>query len=635
MTTLFEAAAELYRAAPWKTLRNGDVLVVDCAALGLVDARVSVMGNAKDQYGFLLFDDEHDLDLFIEYASVAVDAPRTKLTTAQRKVGYLALDFSPRDQVGIYAVKRMRELTPPDAEDARTLAVVTEGIVAFWGKHGATIRSQEDDDELAHSVTTEAGIEITVSGPLYDGDEEMRHFAIDLPMPLIRPGAAAPSTPRNAQCPCGSGKKYKVCHLEKDAAALAPSPELLNFLRERLDARLLRFGRSLFREEFLDLPGLVVADLDDDDLTIAPVLVAFASHHFVWDELEGRTVGDAYLATHRDELEPAEFASLEAHKQAWLSLWQVTAVVPGESVTLLDLLTDETRTVVERTASRTLRVHMIVLAYIVDFAESSQLYGMYGRPLPVDIGEPLAMALRKALLPKQKKGTSAERLRELPAQARLLDAFVDAMNAVLHAPAPELITTSGEPLLVTIDHFAIVSGDTDSHVDALVAAGFADDGSDEQPRRLRLLDGNSIVGMVDLSPAALMLQTMSIARADRVRAIVEKALGGSIHHRLRTHSDPAATMDRPHSEHRAPEPMSPGLAAQLAQIAAAHWRTWCDQPVPALANKTPRQAARTKVGRPKLLRLLRDFETRSTPGDPLGPDLVKLRAELGLGPDER
>ncbi|WP_425957058.1 SEC-C metal-binding domain-containing protein [Xylanimonas sp. McL0601] len=25
-------------------------------------------------------------------------------------------------------------------------------------------------------------------------------------------GRTFPGTPRNAQCPCGSGKKYKVCH---------------------------------------------------------------------------------------------------------------------------------------------------------------------------------------------------------------------------------------------------------------------------------------------------------------------------------------------------------------------------------------------------------------------------------------
>ncbi|WP_425561094.1 SEC-C metal-binding domain-containing protein [Myceligenerans crystallogenes] len=29
-------------------------------------------------------------------------------------------------------------------------------------------------------------------------------------------GQTYPGTPRNAQCPCGSGKKYKVCHGQND-----------------------------------------------------------------------------------------------------------------------------------------------------------------------------------------------------------------------------------------------------------------------------------------------------------------------------------------------------------------------------------------------------------------------------------
>ncbi|WP_434019766.1 SEC-C metal-binding domain-containing protein [Paraoerskovia sediminicola] len=30
-------------------------------------------------------------------------------------------------------------------------------------------------------------------------------------------GRAFPGTPKNAQCPCGSGKKYKVCHAKNEA----------------------------------------------------------------------------------------------------------------------------------------------------------------------------------------------------------------------------------------------------------------------------------------------------------------------------------------------------------------------------------------------------------------------------------
>jgi len=31
-------------------------------------------------------------------------------------------------------------------------------------------------------------------------------------------GKTFPGTPRNAQCPCGSGKKYKLCHGKNEVA---------------------------------------------------------------------------------------------------------------------------------------------------------------------------------------------------------------------------------------------------------------------------------------------------------------------------------------------------------------------------------------------------------------------------------
>jgi hypothetical protein len=36
-----------------------------------------------------------------------------------------------------------------------------------------------------------------------------------------------PTTPRNALCWCGSGKKYKKCHLEADVAAKRNIPPVL------------------------------------------------------------------------------------------------------------------------------------------------------------------------------------------------------------------------------------------------------------------------------------------------------------------------------------------------------------------------------------------------------------------------
>jgi len=62
-----------------------------------------------------------------------------------------------------------------------------------------------------------------------------------------------------------------------------------------------------------------------------------------------------------------------------------------------------------------------------------------------------------------------------------------------------------------------------------------------------------------------------------------------------------------------------------------HWETWLDSKIPALKNKTPRQAAKTEEGRERLEALLLDFEGRNEEiDDPLRPDVKALRKELNL-----
>ena len=61
-----------------------------------------------------------------------------------------------------------------------------------------------------------------------------------------------------------------------------------------------------------------------------------------------------------------------------------------------------------------------------------------------------------------------------------------------------------------------------------------------------------------------------------------------------------------------------------------HWDAWLDTRVPALGNKTPRQAARTAVGRERLGALLGQFEREAADGPSSGAHLSAIRMALGL-----
>ena len=62
-----------------------------------------------------------------------------------------------------------------------------------------------------------------------------------------------------------------------------------------------------------------------------------------------------------------------------------------------------------------------------------------------------------------------------------------------------------------------------------------------------------------------------------------------------------------------------------------HYESWLDEPVPALDDLSPREAALNATTRSKLVTLLKDMETMEQRG-PAGQryDFTRLRRELGL-----
>ncbi|WP_239066631.1 preprotein translocase subunit SecA [Demequina activiva] len=58
---------------------------------------------------------------------------------------------------------------------------------------------------------------LSYSGPSDDGTGEVKKSGPKTPTKASDDGATFPGTAKNAQCPCGSGKKYKACHGKNEA----------------------------------------------------------------------------------------------------------------------------------------------------------------------------------------------------------------------------------------------------------------------------------------------------------------------------------------------------------------------------------------------------------------------------------
>ncbi|HSL22694.1 MAG TPA: hypothetical protein VK886_14265 [Vicinamibacterales bacterium] len=75
----------------------------------------------------------------------------------------------------------------------------------------------------------------------------------------------------------------------------------------------------------------------------------------------------------------------------------------------------------------------------------------------------------------------------------------------------------------------------------------------------------------------------------------------------------------------------PEVQEFLREQGERHWENWLDTRLPALGNRTPRQAAGTPEGRERLEALFAEFAWMSERAEnPISPDLTALRAKLGL-----
>lgn len=447
---------------------------------------------------------------------------------------------------------------------------------------------------------------------------------------------------RNDPCPCGSGKKYKKCHLGEDEAREAGPG--VHSLANRLDAGLIEglriFAKRRHGERWLAEAAELFGIQDQVELAL---LVPWSFFHFEMDE--GETVADAFLRERGTTLGPEDREYLAAQQESWLSIWAVDEVVPGERVVMEDLLTGARRTVLERTASQSLVRHDVVMGRVVEFRGTSTLSGFFPRVLPTRAGKTVVADLRKAFW-KAKASLSAAGLRGEEATLVVIDRFRAMLDELDHRPLPRLTNTDGDPLLLTKDRFRY----DPKNRDAVLAAFRGMDGADVDPQDAgrvvftrpddakRPRGTYTVVGTATVSKDVVASETFSIRRADDLRRALEDACDGMLRHLSRDHSDPAALLaDAPDGTEKARDASAPSTPEKdeldriSRELRDRMNHEWLDLEVPALGGRTPREAARSPKWRKELILLLREAEQAEARTPPsLRVDVSWMWAELGL-----
>jgi hypothetical protein len=649
-----EACAAFWRARPWELFGSDDPVPVALTEGRTRKAEASVMGAAGQEFGVALYDEPGS----IRRVAALVTAGRMKET---RGVSALAVTFDeeppwaataldgafglPRLPVPIRV--RKGKGGPATTEELLDAAALLEAVVELSGP---------DDAEHAEATVEAGGRAITarVALPEDDDGEPIEDLAEPMLVPEPIPATARSKTPRNAPCPCGSGRKYKKCHLAeeeaREAAARGNGREAeearaharrlaerdpIHALDERITADALALARRRWGRGFDPDGALAGLGLD---YQCTQALLGWSSGHYRGPD--GRTALDLYIEERGSGLDAQGRALVEAERAAWFSYHEVVSAEPGRSIALRDLLAGGERTVDEKSASRIVRPRDVLLARIVDLGGRAILAGCHLRSLPPREGDEARRRLRSAVRVRAAK-VPAEKLREATAGGTLFRIWQEIVDTAKARPPPRLQNTDGEDLILTVDRFDVAAGKADAVVAALLAVPDARREEEEEEDGAVTVsfirEGNAkgvlpttLIGRAIVEGGLLRLETNSVQRADRLRRLMGERLGALVSFRMREHADPVAHLAQG-ATRTWPTPPSEVLEV-VKRMQAEHYQRWLDEEIPALGGLTPREAAKRKGAPRKSLELLLAEIEHAEAGEPEERrfDVSILRRELGV-----
>lgn len=500
----------------------------------------------------------------------------------------------------------------------------------FYDPDAIAQRQQRWQEEDAHTTASDA-----------DADE----FTLDWDPPptYVR---ATPKTGRNDPCPCGSGKKYKQCCLNKASSAEPPADLTWRRMRRELEGlpgRMLRFTGEAYGAVAIDEAWAEFMLWDEHRQTFDPdspqlsVFMPWFLHCWVPDPDE-TDVADAtlldttptqlYLQRKGRHLAPQLQRYLQACTEQAFSFYEVTHCDPGHGMTLQDVLTGERHDVLERKASQTLGPHDIIFAQLACVDGITMLEAT--SPIALRLDDKVAIiALRQRMREGRSPADSTldnEALREWDFELREL--YLELAEPRLYPSLPELVTTDGEAiefhkLIYAIDS-AQVAFDALKHLDPFAGDFPLESGRDRdacEPAHAPCInwtktsldgddDSNTVLGTITLGATRLVAHVNSRERAERFKAIIEEKLAGHATFRMDEVQTSRQALDnaRPATTPQASLQDDPDAQAMIVAHLRKHYAAWIDSPLPILDERTPREVATTADGREQVEALVQGAE---------------------------
>lgn len=457
---------------------------------------------------------------------------------------------------------------------------------------------------------------------------------------------------RNEPCPCGSGRKYKQCHGGGSATDAAASTthegalaRALEWLANRHAKAMQRESMDLLLEDLWPQDGPHPEDVDPQAMSL--MLANLDEWMLAEGEIEIRkhwhNVNQMVLGEGGPALNAAQREFIGQLGVCSLGLYTVTAVESGKGATLLGALAEDPDPVFvnDNALAQSIRPGQLIGCRILPIGGRHELSGAlyaFTRLGQVAAIEAVTDHLAQEIPPEDRSyergwAIMAEWLQQLlapPEMPRMIDG------------------ATGDPLLFIIDHYRVVDqgalraaleGCPLLQPDAEGGWTKAAPGPDGIERLQMMIHPGKVAARLEVFYRTRRL-------ADEGRIWFEALAGASVRHLSRDIDDPLAAL----RQGLEPEPPQSGPGSTPELTPEAHTRlveaatrrihaTWADETIPALGNRTPREAILTRDGLERVKVLLRAYaanEADRAAGEAREPVSYRfLWDALGIAPDKR
>ena len=379
-------------------------------------------------------------------------------------------------------------------------------------------------------------------------------------------------------------------------------------------------------------------------------------------EPEGLNLVDEYLKRRGWNEKAPNKAYMRALRDTVMSLYEVSEVVPGQSMTLRDLLRDIAPvTVREHSATQTLVNWDKIAARVI---EVNGRHGISGALLPFSPDG--AGRVIEAFSQLEDDGPGTDRLSP-PEREGLLKAsgpiftniwLLDCLGKAMSGSVPEMVNADGDDLVFHRIVFPLAKGVIGkSVVRRLNAAQWLEPASDtfwnwlapvtknRKPRTTKggqafvttMEDGTPVFANVELVGRKLIVEVNSAARAEQAITHMREWLGDCVSTPMTEIRTMAQFMadDAARAPQEEPLDIPPDEMERIVHdMLTREYTKTLDEAVPALGNKTPRALARTKAGRAKVadwLKYIENGAAKSGVGEPMATyDFTWMWQELGI-----